>query len=191
MKYRERHISDCMTQDIHRHLKSDMDAIPAADLSDLEGVARARSLVAHAFLRVWTRLALDTGHKLRMSPSQYQVGTYKGKMNWHLNDDGLEGVDRLEISGGNGKEYSLVGEVYELEGVARARILFSFQEDEVKGKPVFVSYLLYDESAKDFDMGALTDAMAPAMPKWVDTIYSKSEEPLWNYSKEHFECVGM
>lgn len=180
-----------MSQDIQRHFKADMETIPTEEVSSLEGAARARSFVAHALLRVWTRLRLDTGHKLRMSPSQYQIGTYKGKMNWLLNESGLNDVDRLEISASHGKEYALVGEVYELEGVARARILFSFQEDEVRGKPVFVSYLLYDESAGDFDIGALADAMAPAMSKWVDTIYSKSEEPLWNYSKEHYECVGM
>ena len=180
-----------MSQDIQRHFKADMDAIRAEAIGHLEGAARARSLMAHAFLCVWTRLTLDTGHKLEMSPSQYQIGTYRGKMNWLLNEGGLDGVDRLEISGSHGKEYSLVGEVYELGGVARARILFSFQEDEVRGKPVFVSYLLYDESARDFDIGALTDAMAPAMPKWVDTIYSASEEPLWSYSKERYECVGM
>ena len=191
MKYLVDHISIKMSQDIQRHFKADMDAIPSIAVDGLEGLARAKSLVAHAFLRVWTRLVLDTGQKLRMSPSQYQLGTYRGKMNWILNEGGLDGVERLEIAGSHGRDYTLVGEVYVLEGTARARILFSFQEDEVKGKPVFVSYLVYDESAKDFDKGALASAMAPAMSKWADTITAKSGDPLWTYSKEHYECVGM
>ncbi|UCE80424.1 MAG: hypothetical protein JSV94_04480 [Methanobacteriota archaeon] len=191
LKYLMGYISYEMSQDLERHFKGDMDAIPSATIDGMEAPARARSLIAHAFLRVWTRLAIDTGQKLEMLPSQYRIGTYKGKMNWLLNEGGLDDVDRLEISGSHGSDYSLVGEVYELEGVARARILFSFQEDEIGGKPVFVSYLVYDESAKDFDNAALAAAMAPSMSKWADTIAKKNVDPLWTYSKENYECVGV
>jgi hypothetical protein len=180
-----------MSHDLRQHVKADFDGIPSTVTFGLEGIDLAKSLVAHALLRVWTRMALTTGQKMIMSPSQYALGIYKGKMNWILNEGSLEGVNRLEISGSHGRDYALVGEVYELDGVARARILFSFQEDEVKGKPVFVSYLVYDQSAKDFDMAGLTVILGPAMSKWADTVASGSEEPLWNYSKEHFECVGM
>ena len=180
-----------MSQDIERHFKNDMNAVPVAEFSGLEGPARLKLLIAHAFLRIWTRLALDSGQKLKMSPSQYTIGTYKGKMNWILNEGGMDGIDRFEIAGSHGKDYSMVGEVYEIAGVPRARILFSFQEDEVKGKPVFVSYLVYDESADGFDTDALANAIAPAMSEWAETIATKTEEPLWSYSKEHFECVGM
>jgi len=180
-----------MSQDIRQQVKADFDGIPSTVIFGLEGIDLAKSLVAHALLRVWTRMALTTGQKMRMSPSQYDLGIYKGKMNWILNEGGLEGVSRLEISGSHGRDYVMIGEVYELDGVARARMLFSFQEDEVKGKPVFVSYLAYDQSAKDFDMAGLAGILGPAMSKWADTVALGSEEPLWNYSKEHFECVGM
>ncbi|MDH3364495.1 MAG: hypothetical protein OEM29_00580 [Thermoplasmata archaeon] len=180
-----------MSQDIRQQIKADMGAIQPVAVAGLEGLDLVRSLVAHAFLRVWTRMALATGKKLEMSPSQFDIGTYKGKMNWILNEGGLDEVNRLEISGGHGKDLSFVGEVYELEGIARARILFSFQEDEVKGKPVFVSYLVYDQSARDFDLVELANALGPALSKWVDTVAFEDEEPLWTYSKEHFECVGM
>ncbi|HUV60695.1 MAG TPA: hypothetical protein VMW71_00805 [Thermoplasmata archaeon] len=180
-----------MSQDIRQHVKADFDGIPSTVIFGLEGIDLAKSLVTHALLRVWTRMALTTGQKLRMSPSQYDLGIYKGKMNWILNEGGLEGVNRLEISGSHGRDYAVVGEVYELDGIARARILFSFQEDVVRGKPVFVSYLAYDQSAKDFDMAGLAGILGPAMSKWADTVSSGSEEPLWNYSKEHFECVGV
>jgi hypothetical protein len=163
-----------MTQDIRQHVKGDLDGVPST-----------------ALLRIWTRMALTTGQKLMMSPSQYALGIYKGKMNWILNEGGLDGVNRFEITGSHGRDYALVGEVYELDGVARARILFSFQEDEVKRKPVFVSYLVYDQSAKDFDMAELAGVLGPAMSKWADTVSSGNEESLWSYSKEHFECVGM
>jgi hypothetical protein len=180
-----------MSQDIRLHVRADLDGIPSAADSGLEGIALARFLVAHTLLRIWTRMALTTGQKLRMSPSQYDLGIYKGKMNWLINEGGLDGVDRFEISGSRGKEHALIGEAYEMEGVARARILFSFRGNEGADAPVFVTYLAYDQSVNDFDTAALAGILGPAMSKWADSVSAGSEEPLWDYSKEHFECVGM
>ena len=178
-------------KDIERHLRTDLDSIPTEAVDRFEGVARAKAIIAMVFLRVWTRMVLDTGRKLQMSPSQYRIGTYKGKMNWILNEGGLDGVTRLEMTGGHVKDYAFVGEAYELNGVARMRILFSFQEDEVKGKPVFVSYLVYDGAVADFNREALVDVLGPAIPEWMSTIVTGNKEALWAYSKERFECVGM
>jgi hypothetical protein len=180
-----------MSQDIRLQVKADLDSIPSAVGSGLEGTDLARFLVAHALLRVWTRMALTTGRKLRMSPSQYDLGIYKGKMNWILNEGGLDGVSRFEISASHGRDHALVGEVYELDGVARGRILFYFRGDEVREGTVFVTYLVYDQSAKDFDMAALAGVLGPAVSKWVDTVSSGNVEPLWGHSKEHFECIGL
>ncbi len=181
-----------MSQDIRLNVRADLDGIPSAADCGLEGMALARFLVAHTVLRIWTRMALTTGQKLRMSPSQYDLGVYKGKMNWIINEGALDGVDRFEISGGRGKEHALVGEAYEMDGVARAKILFSFQGNEGEGgTPVFVTYLAYDQSVKAFDAPALAAILGPAMSKWADSVAAGSEELLWDYSKEHFECVGL
>jgi hypothetical protein len=182
---------DAMAEDISKSFRADVGMIAPEALSGMEERDRVMSLVSHLFLRLWTRLTLETGHKLRMSPSQFELGTYKGQMNWILNEGALAGLDRIKIASGMGKGYSLIAEVYELKGVLRARVYLSLEEGEVKGEPVFVSYLVYDESAQGFDLGSLADAISPALPKWSETILTKREEPFWEFSKEHFECVGV
>lgn len=184
-------LSDTMADDISRSFRADLETIAPEALAGMDERARVMSLASHLFLRLWTRLALETGQKLRMSPPQFELGTYKGQMNWIVNDGALDGLDSIKIASVLGKGYSLVAEVYELDGVLRARVSFSLEEDEVKGEPVFVSYLVYDEAASSFDLGSLADAISPVLPKWSETITTKKEDHLWDYSKEHFECVGM
>ncbi len=180
-----------MAEDISRNFRADVEAIAPEELTDLEERDRVMSLVSHLFLRLWTRLALETGQKLRLTPPQFELGTYKGKMNWLLNEGALDGLEKVKLSSVMGKGYSLVAEVYELADKHRLRVYFSLEEDEVKGEPVFVSYLVYDEAASNLDLGGLADALAPALPSWFETIMTKKEEHLWEYSREHFECVGV
>lgn len=180
-----------MADDIAQSFRADIDTISPESLAGLEDRDRVMSLVCHLFLRLWTRLAMETGQKLRMTPSQFELATYKGKMNWIINEGALAGVDMIKMSSVMGKGYSLVAEAYELKKSLRCRVYFSLEEEEVKGQPVFVSYLVYDEAADDFDLGSLADALSPALPSWSETILIKKEEPLWEYSREHFECVGV
>jgi hypothetical protein len=180
-----------MADDISRNFRADVETIAPEVLTDNDERVRVMSLVSHLFLRLWTRLALETGQKLRMAPSQFELGTYKGKMNWIINEGAVSGVEKIKLSSIMGKGYSLAAEMYELNDALRLRVYFSLEEDEVKGEPVFVSYLVYDEAASDLDLGSLTEVLAPALPSWFETIMTKKEEHLWEYSREHFECVGV
>ena len=178
-----------MSEEISQVFEADMADVP-------EGTTDAKnappmSLVAHTFLRLWTRLALETGQKLEMEPSQYSLGTYGGQMNWTLNSAALEGLQRIEIRAVHGKPHSLVAELYELDGAERARVFFSLGEEEVRGKPVFVSYLVYDEAVKRMDRGSLTGHLARALQPWSQTIMAGSEAPLWEYARDKLECVGL
>jgi hypothetical protein len=184
-------LRDGMPDDISQSFRADMGTIVPETLAGMDERDRVMSLACHFFLRLWTRLALETGQKLRLTPSQFELGTYKGKMNWILNEGATTGIDKITLSSASGKGFSLVAEVYELASVLRSRVYFSLEEDEVKGQPMFVSYLVYDEAAGDFDVGSLVDLLSPVLPRWSETIVMKKEEPLWEYSREHFECVGV
>jgi hypothetical protein len=184
-------LSDTMADDISQSFRADLETIAPEALSGMDERARVMSLVSHLFLRLWTRLVLETGQKLRMSPPQFELGTYKGQMNWIVNEGALADLESIRITSVLGKGHSLVAEVYELQGVLRARVSFSLEEDEVKGEPVFVSYLVYDEAASTFDLGSLAEVLSSVLPRWSETIMTKKEAPLWDYSKEHFECVGV
>ena len=180
-----------MSDDISQAFRTDVTTIPLPTSDAGDDSERAVQLMAHVFLRLWTRMALETGQKMHMSPSQYTIGTYNGKMNWMLNSSSLEGVDRIEIRSEQGKEHMLVAELYELNGQPRTRVFFSLAEDEVKGKPLFVTYLVYDEALKDFDKDSLATSLAAALPHWYQTLLTKSEGPLWEYARDKLECVGV
>jgi hypothetical protein len=180
-----------MTEEIARQFKADVSAISTEPLDGPTNEGRVKGLVAQVFLRLWTRLALETGKRLRMKPSQFHIGTYKGKMNWVLNEGVLDGVQRLELAGDKSKAYSLVAETYEFDGEIRTRIFFSLQEDEVKGKPVYVSYLVIDQGLNDFSVGAIADSMEAILPRWAEALMTGDEEALLSHAKEHFECVGV
>jgi hypothetical protein len=180
-----------MTEEISRQFKADVSAISTEPLDGSPSEDRAKHLVAQVFLKLWTRLALETGKRLRMNPSQFHIGTYKGKMNWVLNEGSLDGVQRLELAGDKGKSYSFVAETYEFDGEIRTRIFFSLQEDEVKGKPVYVNYLVIDQGLNEFSAVAIADSMEAVLPRWAEALMSGDEGPLLSHAKEHFECVGV
>ena len=180
-----------MIDEISRQFKADVTSIPTEPMDGSSDEDRAKHLVRQVFLRLWTRLALETGKRLRMSPSQFDLGTYKGKMNWVLNEGSVDGIQRIELGGGKGDSYMLVAETYELEGEVRTRIFFSLQEDEVKGKPVYVNYLVIDQGVKEFSPGAVADSMETVLPKWTEALMSDDAGPLLTHAKERFECVGV
>lgn len=179
-----------MSEDTERLFKADVASIPQEPLTSLPDDWRGRHLVAQTFLRLWTRLALETGRRLRMEPSQYSIGTYKGKMNWVINEGGLDGIDRIELADEKDKAYMLVAEIYESKGVPRTRIFFSLQEDEVKGKPVYVNYLVSDQMLKDFRPETMADSIVTVLPKWADALILGEPGLLVDQAKEHYECVG-
>ncbi|UCE91029.1 MAG: hypothetical protein JSV90_06295 [Methanobacteriota archaeon] len=180
-----------MTDEISQQFKADVAAISTEPLEGSSDENRVKRLVAQVFLRLWTRLALETGRRLRMNPSQFAVGTYKGKMSWAVNEGCLDALQRVELGDDRGKGYMLVAEVYEFDDEIRTRIFFSLQEDEVKGEAVYVNYLVADMGAKDFSPKAVADSMQAVLPKWAEALMSGDDGPLVSHAKEHFECVGV
>jgi len=180
-----------MAEGIPKLVEADMAVISPdhpANASPKERVAR---MMAHILLRLWTRLALETGQRLTMQPSQYVLGTYEGKMNWIL-DETLDfaGMSQIELGATYGQRHALVGEIYSHKGVERARLMFTLEEEEVRGKPLSVNYLLFDEPIGSFRLDAATRAVMPALNSWFETVLTRMDAPLWSFCKDKLECVG-
>lgn len=192
MKYDEAHYSPGMSDGLWKTIDGDMATVPpVAEKGDTER-DRTMKTLAHAFLRLWTRLALESGFRLRLQPTPFSLGTYDGQMRWSLTDNvDFKRLPQIELGGRFKKKHALVAETYVLKGEERVRLFFALEEEEVKGRPVLVSYLVYDASLKDFNLKAAIDALKPAVAPWLDTIITADDGPLWSFCKEKLECVGI
>ena len=181
-----------MAEALLKSVDADMEAIPVVIAKGDSDRDRVMKLLAHAFLRLWTRLALESGTRLKMVPSHFTLGMYDGQMRWTLNETvDYKSVSQLEIGMTFRRKHALKAETYVLKGDERARLFFSLEEEKVRNQPVFVSYLVYDAALKDFDLKAAIAALKPSLPKWLDTIMTGDEKPLWHHCKEELECVGL
>lgn len=182
-----------MPDSLSKMLDADVATIPAVTVSkDDTQRDRVMKLLAHTYLRLWTRLALESGFRLRLSPMQFVLGSYEGQMKWHLNESvDFKRIAQLEIGGRFKKKHGLIAETYELKGEDRVRLFFALEEEEVKNRPVLVNYLVYDASMKEFDVKAIVDALKPVLPAWLETITSADDDPLWDFCREKLECVGI
>lgn len=181
-----------MAEGIAKIVDSDMARIPVATVTAPTERDRILKLLAHAYLRLWTRLALESGQKLKLSPSQYVLGTYEGQMNWHLSETvDYSGLAQLQMGTTFRKTHLLVSETYMLKGDERVRVFFALEDERVRGKPVFVDYLVYDAALGEFDLGKVVDALKPLLPSWLETITSADDGPLWRACEEKLECVGI
>jgi len=181
-----------MSDGLWKTIDGDMATIPPViEKGDTER-DRTMKILAHAFLRLWTRLALESGFRLRLQPTPFSLGTYDGQMRWNLTDNvDFKRLPQIELGGRFKKKHALVAETYVLKGEERVRLFFSLEEEQVKGRPVLVSYLVYDASLKDFDLKAAVDALKPAITPWLETIVTADDGPLWSYCKDKLECVGI
>jgi len=181
-----------MAEDLVRAVDADMAAIPAVVSRGDSEREKVMKLFAHAFLRLWTRLALESGQRLTMAPNQYVLGIYDGQMRWTLNETvDYKSVSSLELGATLRRRHALKAETYVLKGAERVRLFFSLEEEKVRNQPVFVNYLVYDTSLKDFDIKAAVEALKPSLSRWVETIGTGEEKHLWGYCKEELECVGI
>jgi len=182
-----------MTNGLFKQVDADLATIPSITMAKGDSERdRVMKLLAHAYLRLWTRLALESGFRLRLSPLQFVLGSYEGQMKWHLNESiDFKRIAQLEMGGKFKKKHGLVAETYELKGEDRIRLFFALEEEEIKNRPVLVSYLVYDAPMNEFDVKAAVDALKPALPAWLETITSADDAPLWDYCKEKLECVGI
>ena len=182
-----------MVESLFKQVDADFATMPPITMSkgDTERDHVMR-LLAHTYLRLWTRLALESGFRLRLSPMQFVLGTYEGQMKWHLNESvDFKRIARIELGGKFKKKHGLVAETYELKGDERVRLFFSLEEEEIKNRPVLVNYLVYDAALKEFDVKAVVEALKPVLPAWLETITSADDAPLWDYCKDKLECVGI
>jgi hypothetical protein len=181
-----------MAEGLSKLVDSDMSQIPIVLSEGDTDRDRIMKLCAHAFLRLWTRLALESGQRLNMSPSQFVLGSYEGQMRWVLNEAvDYKGLAQLSIGGVSRRRHSLIAESYVLKGEERFRLFFALEEEKVKNRPVFVNYLVYDSPLKEFDLNAAIAGLKPVLPQWLETIMTGDDKPLWNSCKEKLECVGI
>jgi hypothetical protein len=182
-----------MTDGLFRQVDEDIATIPPVTMAEGDSERdRVMKLLAHAYLRLWTRLALESGFRLRLSPMQFVLGTYEGQMKWHLNESiDFKRIAQFEMGGKFKKKHGLVAETYSQKGEERVRLFFALEDEEVKNRPVLVNYLVYDAAMKEFDVKAGVDALKPVLPAWLETITSADDSPLWDYCREKLECVGI
>jgi hypothetical protein len=181
-----------MAEGLFKSVDADIDTIqPVVSKGDTER-DRTMKILAHAFLRLWTRMALESGFRLRLQPTQFSLGTYEGQMKWNLNESvDFKRIPQLEMGGKFKKKHALVAETYELKGEDRVRLFFALEEEEIKNRPVLVNYLVYDIDMKSFDVKGAIEALKPALPAWLETITTADDAPMWNFCKEKLECVGI
>jgi len=181
-----------MTGAFLKSFEADMSSLPSVDSGADTQRDKVMKSLAHAYLRLWTRLALESGQRLTMSPSQFALGTYEGQMRWALND-GMDYREMTQLSMGATfrKRHSLVAETYIVKGEERGRLFFSLEDEKVKGRPVFVSYLVYDAPMAGFSVAAAMDALKPVLPAWLETITTADDKPLWSACEGLLECVGI
>ncbi len=165
-----------MTEGLLKQLDIDLTTIPPVIAKEDSERDRVMRLCAHAFLRLWTRIALESGQRLSLSPSQFVLGTYDGQMRWNLS----ESVD-----------YKGIAETYIIKGEERARWFFALEEEKVKNKPVFVNYLVYDVPLDEFDLSKAVAVLKQVFPQWLESVSTGDDKPLWNMCKEKLECVGV
>ena len=181
-----------MAENISRLVETDMVGIPERSVTAPTERDRVLKILAHAYLRLWTRLALESGQKLKMSPSQYVLGNYEGQMHWTLNENvDYKNVAHIEIGATFRKKHALIAETYIMKGEERARLFFSLEQEKVKDRSVFVNYLVYDTPLTEFDVAKALSALKPILTGWIETITSGEDEKLWAVCKEQLECVGV
>jgi len=181
-----------MAEALMKLLDADMAQIPPVLSKGETDRNRTMKILAHAFLRLWTRLALESGQRLNLSPSQFVLGTYEGLMKWTLNDTvDYKGIAQLGLGGTFKRRHTLVAETYVQKGEERVRLFFALEDEKVKNKPVFVNYLVYDSLLKDFDLNSALSDLKQVIPKWLETITTADDKPLWSICKEKLECVGI
>jgi len=181
-----------MAEDIEETFRKDLGTVDTASVSGENENERVMKLCAHAFLRVWTRLTVETGQRLEMTPYQFSLGIYKGQMNWSINESlNFKELPQIEISGNYGRRHALVAESYQQKDEARIRIVFTLEEEEVKGEPVGVNYLVHDTLQKDFSYEKAVEALRPSLPPWLATVSTKSDGPLWEFCTQNLECIGV
>jgi hypothetical protein len=181
-----------MVEGFFKSVDADMETIPPVDAKGDTERDHAMKLLAHVFLRLWTRLALESGFRLRIQPTQFSMGSYDGQMKWNLNDTvDFKRIPQLELGGKFKKKHALVAETYELKGEDRVRLFFALEEEEVRNRPVLVNYLVYDNDLKSFDHRAALEALKPALLPWLETITTADDNPLWDFCKDNLECVGI
>jgi hypothetical protein len=181
-----------MSEGLSKQIETDRSQIPQVVGKSGSDRDRAMKLMAHAFLRIWTRIALESGQKLTMSPSQFVVGTYEGQMKWVLNDTvDYRGIAQLSLTGVSRRRYVLTGETYIQKGVEKARIVFALEEEKVKDRPVFVNYLVYEAPLNEFQVSGAVENLKLIMPKWLETIVTDDDGPLWSACRDSLDCVGV
>lgn len=173
-------------------IDADLGSIPTSQAEGKSERDRVMRLFAHGFLRLWTRLALESGQKLKMAPSQYVLGNYEGQMKWSLNEGvDYNGIAHIEMGATFRKKHALIGETYIVKGDERARLFFSLEQEKVKDRQVFVNYLVYDAPLGEFDHVKALGGVKPILTSWIETIMTGEDGPLWQACREKLECVGV
>ncbi len=181
-----------MVGSLLKSFETDISQIPKVEGKSDTPRDKVMKSLAHAYLRLWTRLALESGQRLTLSPSQFTLGTYEGQMRWILNESvDYKGISQLSMGATFRKRHSLIAETYVLKGEERARLFFSLEEERVRGRPVLVCYLVYDSPLGEFNIAAAMEALKPILPAWLETITSADDKPLWSACDGLLECVGI
>jgi hypothetical protein len=161
----------------------------AQDEKAKDQVMRALSLL---FLKIWMRFALDMGMKMQLSPSDTDLGMYKGKNSWALNESfNFSELSEVSITNPEPLRHALRAECYQWEGREHIRMVFQLAEWKERGQDVMISYLIYKSLAKDFDIGKSIGSLRQGLGKWYMALAENEPSILWNFCKDNYEMVGV
>lgn len=181
-----------MSDGVLRQIDADMTTIPPISGKGDSSRVKVMKTLAHAYLRLWTRLALASGQRLELSPNQFELGTYDGQMKWSLNESvDFKDVSQLLMGASFKKRHDLTAETYVQKGDERVRIFFALEEERIRDRPVFVNYLVYDVPIKEFSLAEVIQNLKGVVPQWLETITSADDAPLWDVCRAKLECVGI
>ena len=181
-----------MEEDWLDQLLEDFRDLPEPNLRDERAREQIMKTLSVLFLKIWMRFALDLGLKMRLSPPDTDLGMYKGRNSWALNQAfHFSELPEISITNLEPLRHALRAECYKGEGRERVRIAFQLTEWKEHGQDVMMSYLVYESLAKDFDIEKCVGNLKQGLAKWYLTLAENEPSILWNFCKEKYEMTGV
>lgn len=181
-----------MEEDWLYQLLEDVKDLPRPNAQDEKAREQVMRTLSLLFLKIWMRFALDLGSKMRLSPSDHELGLYQGKNNWALNESfNYASLSDISIEGDEPKRHALKAECFQWEGREHIRIIFQLSEEKIRNQDVMVTYLVHGSLAKDFDVGECVEKLKRGLATWFMALAQNEASILWNYCRDKYELVGV
>ncbi len=181
-----------MEDDWLDQLLEDFKELPEPNLRDEKAKEQVMRTMSLLFLKIWMRFALDLGLKMKLSPTDSDLGMYKGKNSWALNQSfNFSALSEVSITNSEPLKHALRAECYQWEEREHIRLVFQLAEWKEREQDIMISYLVYKSLAKNFDIGKSIGNLQQGLRKWYMTLAENEPSILWNFCKDKYEMVGV